>query len=108
MCGTPVETLKERHGIERIPPVVEFVIEQTSILRIHEADDIALLHFRARLLKRFRNVSVVRFKPAGMTLGFVLLHRRLELVTGELLQHLREDAAYSIHGGSSVRLTFGS
>jgi hypothetical protein len=39
------------------------------------------------------------FEAAGMTLRFVLLHRGFELVAGEFLQHLRKDAAYSIHGG---------
>src|SRR5689334_342526 len=39
------------------------------------------------------------FEAAEMTLRFVLLHPGFELVAGEFLQHLRKDAAYSIHGG---------
>jgi hypothetical protein len=39
-------------------------------------------------------------KTAGMPFGFMLLHSLLKLVTGEQLEQLGENAAYSIHGGS--------
>ena len=35
-----------------------------------------------------------------MPFGFMLLHSLLKLVTGEQLEQLGENAAYSIHGGS--------
>jgi len=38
-----------------------------------------------------------------MPLGAVLTHPLLELQARKQLQQLREDAAYSIHGGISLR-----
>ncbi len=47
-------------------------------------------------------------ETARVPLGVMFLDGALELRSREQLEQLREDAAYSIHGGSLLRLKFGS
>jgi hypothetical protein len=42
-------------------------------------------------------------EPLGVTFGLMLLNGALKLRSGEQLQDLGENAAYSIHGGSLLR-----
>jgi hypothetical protein len=43
-------------------------------------------------------------KTTCVALSLVLSYGGFKLQAGELLQHLRENAAYSIHGGGLLRL----
>jgi hypothetical protein len=48
-------------------------------------------------------------EPPGVPLGLVLFYNLLELCSRKQLEQLREDAAYSIQGGSLLlRFRFGS
>jgi hypothetical protein len=56
------------------------------------------------LAKQHRNELGPAAKATCVALRLMLSYSGLKLQAGELLQHLRENAAYSIHGGGLLRL----
>jgi hypothetical protein len=62
----------------------------------------------AELAKQHGHKLAPAGETAGMPFGFVLLDSLLELDAWKQLEQLRENAAYSIHGGNLRSVGFGS
>jgi len=111
-----IETLE--HGLEQRPWTVLVGVGQRGALRRGIDAQVAELPFAGRqsagdlaqclrmpqLAKQHRNELGPAAKATCVALSLMLSYSGLKLQAGELLQHLRENAAYSIHGGGLLRL----